>query len=224
MEFLYKLFGYRKCGAFDIPGDKDWEYTKEVSEALKTAKQDLGDLSIYYQDQGKAPSCTAYALAHCINIEIRKKLHYQPDVRGIDLWKHQQADAKSTLSSGDSLQHAMKCGTKYKIFDHVKKKWFDIKYYRVPKTDVLRALEDDNVTLYTGLMVDSPMCDSGWYWRNTKRGGGHANCAHHGKRGLYGQGLNSWKKWGLKKTGAWFWHAKDTNSMFSFYAIEVVEI
>ena len=222
-EYWKRLIGQRKCGAFDEPDERDWEYTKEVGNALRSQKGDMSDLSIYYQDQGNLPACTAYSLAHCINIEIGKRFHYFSDVRGADLWKHQKEDAGNNLSQGDSLQHALKCAHKYKLFDHVKKKWFDIKYYRVLKEDALRVLDADNVTLYTGLLADYPMCDSNWYWRNTKKGGGHALCAFDGEIGVRGTGINSWKGWGYKKTGVWHWNAQDTGSLFSFYAIEVVE-
>jgi hypothetical protein len=219
-ETILKKLGYRKCGAIDVPDDRDWIYSELVKSTPIT--NDIGDLSIYHQDQGNTPACTAYALAHCINIEIRKQSKHHPDVRGDDLWKKQQEDANSSLQDGDSLQHALSCAARYKVLDHVTGIRYGIKYWRVLKTDVLRVLQEDNATIYTGLLADYPMCDKNWFWKNTKKGGGHALCAFDGRIGVWGKGLNSWKKWGFKNTGVWNWYAQDTNSMFSFYAIRVV--
>lgn len=221
-EFLYKLIGYRRTGAWDEPSPEDWLLVKPIQKELATSPYNMGDLSIYYQNQKNMPSCSAFALAHCINIEIRKKFHYQSDVRGIDLWENQKKDADSDLSTGDSLQHAMKCAHKYKAFDHVKKKTFDIQYFRVDKKDVLSALED-NLTLYTGLLADSPLCNESYFWRNTGKGSGHAINGFDGKRNNFGKFLNSWKNFGFKRTGVFYVHPKDINSMFTFYAISVID-
>ena len=201
-EWSFLVRGKRKCGARDAPDERDWIYTDKIANEKRVKKRDIGDLSIYHQNQGATPACTAYGLAHCINIEIRKRFKYQPDVRGADLWKNQQIDASDDLRYGDSLQHALKCAHKYKVYDHVKKKWYDIEWYRVMKSDVMFALVNDNATIYTGLMADYPMCDEDWYWRNTGNGGGHCVCAHDGRKSISAKLLNSWDDWGIDGPGS----------------------
>ena len=218
-EQLLQFAGYRKCGAFDVPDDRDWIYDKNVGAIIKELHKGslgTGDLPIYKKSQGTNPSCTAYGLTACVEIEVVKTFHYLPDISSEDQWKRQKESAKSNLDDGDKLQNALSVGRKNGFYDKVKKVWYDIEYYRVMKEDMKKVMTEDNATIYTGSLISYKMVDKNYFHTKETTAGGHAWCSYD-----WGYGLNSWGNWGYKNTGVFYYDEENFPQLFTAYAVLV---
>lgn len=139
----------------------------------------------------------------------------------------------TVLTWGDSLQHALKCVRKYKCTIIETGEKVTIEYYRIPKDRVFKEIRDSDITIYTGSDVNIPMINSDNIFIPPKKQYGHAYMAFDAETveydtydGIYEfvSLLNSWHRFGVKKTGLFYTEKEHIKYWFSAYAILPITI
>lgn len=218
-ETLLKLQGYRKNGLLDADSIDFPTYkpSGKLQGPVVLPNGDI-DLNIYFQDQGKTSRCTAYGLTHAVEIEITKKKKVQAYINAEALWSL-QLNTGATEKYGDALQNAIR-SSKLGMYDFSTKTTYKPKVSQILKSDLKKAVQDRDCTVYTGILADWPTCTADWVWRDTGRGGGHAICIIDYKDGFY-WALNSWYKYGIKGTGVFKIREEDAKHLFTAFAVTI---
>jgi len=218
-ELFFVVRGYRKAGAWDKHDYRDFPLTSEVPKY----KIDLHNISI--MNQGKKPWCVAYAWAYIagslLTAHFGRKITINPEY----LWKLM---VKHGYCSMDSQGTFLRNGGKAIMKECTLNEGIDAEDGGVYAFESFRIVERyefakvllDGYCIATGSVILRPMCNTDWFYRPTKTGGGHAyalNAQLETKRKF----ANSWgdKHWGYKMknkhTGCGWVNNSDLSSLFN---------
>ena len=210
MEFIYKIFGFRKCGAIDEKDSRDIRLSMNFA-SLPDAPNPPNKLNggidrvdarnIVSQNQGRKPWCVAYTTAHHISSTCTRIAGREITFEGFMVWglmvKHglcKMGDNGTLLRNGPKAIQK-ECDVSGYVEATDGSMWYFSRYEVVMREEFSKVMAR-GYTIITGQMIKSPMCDK----KNVLQingTGGHAFLAEDDYKHYY-LGLNSFYRWGIK--------------------------
>lgn len=214
-----ELAGYRKKTAQDKPDKRDFKAEEHVKVENPPPKG-IFLWNGYAQDQGYSNRCTGFSGGHNVSIILTimgREIH---TIEGDDVWDLQVKNGTASEEKGDYVQSTAKAIVKSGITDKRGKEYKFEKYLKVERKDFKKYLSS-GYPILTGAHTHRVMCDMGWYWKPGSNTGGHAFTlvGYDDKEGCY-FGINSWGRWGIKKTGLFKIKYGNERYLFSPYILE----
>jgi len=226
-EFIYGIMGDRGQSLTGDQGEHLGKYGKVPLTNFNS--DDEIDLSGSPEvDQGRVGSCACSTLASIIqDAAVRQTKNNLIEIKWKPVWEDMKRMGLADDKNGSSLTDNLWYGQKYGFKDQYGNTW------RIGTIEpILRGESEKYIRygyqIYTGMRVNSPMCDKEWNLLFGKPSCGHCFRAI-GIKGFVSNGIKiiktlletTWKDYGYKRESQFFTEFKNFSKFMSCYVMTV---